>query len=340
MTGTGLRGPSPGRPPVRPPVIVLGGFLGSGKTTLLNHLLRSERMANTAVVINEFGDVAIDDDLVRHRGETVVELAGGCVCCAMQGTLAETLLLLIEAASTPIDRVLVETTGLANVGPIAHNLMADDDLAARFRFDRVITTVDAVNGQASLDRHPESVEQVAVADALVLTKRDLADPTTVEPLEARLRRLNPLAPIVMTDRRTVDGRADYGVVDVDALLAPVDLRRLLAADAAEPQSRTPAHDAHIRTVTVRRSTPLSTDELAQMWSAVGEHTGPNLLRVKGLVAIDGHPGPALVQGAQETLHDIEHLSDWPSDDRTSRLVFIGWDLDPDGLEALVPGQPI
>lgn len=313
----------------RPPVVIVGGFLGAGKTTLINRLLRSDRMANTALIVNELGDIAIDDDLIEHAGETMVELAGGCVCCSMVGTLAETLISLADADRPPFERVMIETTGLANIGPITNTIIADDALADRYRFDRVITVVDAVNGSSSLDRHPESVEQAAVGDVIVMSKTDLvADRRALDGLEERLRRLNPLAPILIGE----DGGAD-----VDAVLGPISLTRLGRATTTTSSIGDGVHDAHIITAVVRREHALSRQQLERAWAEFGEAVGPNLLRVKGLVAVADHRGPAVVHGAQETLSAIEYREAWPSEDHSTRLVFIGWDLDQDQLESLIPG---
>lgn len=318
----------------RTPISIVSGFLGAGKTTLVNQLLADPAMANTAMIVNEFGDISIDDSLIRNATGTMIELSNGCVCCVLQGTLAETIATLGQSSLDGIDRVLVETTGLANVGPIVHTIVSDNRITDHFMLGRVITLVDAVNGPLTLDRHPESVEQVAVADVIVVSKADLASET--ESLLDRLHQLAVTSQIIVADR---------GDVDLDALFARPAIERLVRSPDAEhhdtssnsmaSRSRHP-HDDHMSSVSVRRDRPLERSELHTFWAAVAEQSGANLLRVKGLVNVVGAPGPAVVQGAQDVLSDIEWLDEWPSDDHTTRLVFIGWDLDADEIEALVP----
>jgi G3E family GTPase len=308
----------------RTPVLIVTGFLGAGKSSLVNNLLRDPAMENTALIINEFGDVSIDDDLIEHRGETVVELAGGCVCCAMQATLAETLAELNKASGSSIERVLIETTGLANVGPVVHTITADESLRSDYEVSHITTLVDAVNGAATLDMHPEAVEQIAVADLAVITKTDLA-PNSAE-LHDRIRQLNQTIEIEV---------APFGAISATALLD----RSVCGFTYSTPSVTTGQvdrpHDAHIKSVSIVRDEPFAPRDLETFWASLGAKAGANLLRIKGLVAVDGHVGPALIQGAQDTLSAIQWLDEWPSVDRRSRIVFIGWDLDQDEIEELV-----
>jgi G3E family GTPase len=182
------------------PLTLLTGFLGSGKTTVLNHVLKQPEMAATAVIVNEFGEIGLDHLLVERSSEDVVLLNSGCLCCTVRGDIVDTLTnLFVDRVKGKVPfftRIAVETTGLADPAPILHTLMTDPIVAARYMLDGVVTTVDAVNGAGTLDQQPEAVKQAAVADRLLLTKTDLADPATRLAIEARLKALTPSAPIM------------------------------------------------------------------------------------------------------------------------------------------------
>ncbi|HUC09925.1 MAG TPA: GTP-binding protein, partial [Stellaceae bacterium] len=190
------------------PVTLLTGFLGSGKTTVLNHILKQPGMAETAVIVNEFGEIGIDHLLVESATDDIVLLNSGCLCCTVRGDIADTLLnLFVGRANGKVPhfaRVVIETTGLADPAPILHTLISDPLVAARFSLDGVVTTIDAVNGAGTLDRQPEAIKQAAVADRMLLSKTDLADHDAVGGLQARLRGLNPSAPIVEVAHGEVD----------------------------------------------------------------------------------------------------------------------------------------
>ena len=209
------------------PVTVLTGFLGSGKTTVLSHLLGQPAFANTAVVINEFGEISLDHALVRKTSEDIVELQGGCLCCTARGDLLGALQDLFRRRKhgmvPPFVRVVVETTGLADPAPILHTLMRDRLIVAVYRLDGVVATVDCVNGAATLDAHGESVKQAAVADRLLLTKADLAAPASVEALRTRLGALNPSAPMFVVENGRVEPKMlfDIGLYDVASKSADV-----------------------------------------------------------------------------------------------------------------------
>jgi G3E family GTPase len=342
-------------PVERLPVSVLTGFLGSGKTTLLRELLREPDFSETAVVINEFGEIGLDHLLVESAREDMVLLASGCLCCTISGDLVATLRRLHErrtAKELPLfRRVVVETTGLADPAPILHTLMQDPMLAEVYRLDGVIATVDAVNGMDQLDRQMESVKQAAVADRLVLTKCDLAPDTKV--LEERLRSLNPGAPIL----KAVSGRLDpHGLFDAglyNPATKSLDVRRWLkeeaymaAADDHHDHSAQDGHhaddghhgdldrnrhDEHIRAFCLTRSTPLDWDPFADWIEMMISLHGANLLRIKGVLNVAGADGPIAIHGVQHLFHPPVELKTWPDADRRSRLVFITRDIDGDTM---------
>jgi G3E family GTPase len=336
-------------PVERLPVSVLTGFLGSGKTTLLRELLRDPDFSETAVVINEFGEIGLDHLLVESAREDMVLLASGCLCCTISGDLVATLRRLHQrraAKELPLfRRVVVETTGLADPAPILHTLMQDAMLAEVYRLDGVIATVDAVNGMDQLDRQMESVKQAAVADRLVLTKCDLAPDTKV--LEERLRGLNPGAPIL----KAVSGRLDPHALFDAGLYNPatksLDVRRWLKEEAytaaADDHHDHPAHDGHhgdldrnrhdehIRAFCVTRSSPLDWDLFADWVEMMISLHGGNLLRIKGVLNVAGADGPIAIHGVQHLFHPPVELKAWPDADRRSRLVFITRDIDGDTM---------
>jgi len=304
------------------PVSVITGFLGSGKTTLLSHLLRDPAFERTAVIINEFGAVGLDHLLVESSDEQILMLEGGCVCCTVRGDLVRTAgeLLARRAAGTvtPFERIVIETTGLADPAPIVHALMTDRDIAERLRLESVIATVDAAAGVATLDTHAESVKQAALADCIVVTKSDLADPAA-NGLAGRLEALNPGAPKLT---------ALHGVVDATQLFTK---RSHYAFHEA------PAHrHGGINTFCLRREKPLHAVTLSLFLQVVAEHCGARLLRLKGLVDVVESAGrPAVIHGVQHVFHPPAWLDAWPDEDRSTRIVVISQGLDARWLQDLL-----
>src|SRR5438477_3440321 len=224
------------------PVTLLTGFLGSGKTTVLNHVLKQPDMTATAVIVNEFGEIGLDHLLVERSNEDVVLLNSGCLCCTVRGDIVDTLTnLFVDRVKGKIPyftRVAIETTGLADPAPILHTLMTDPIVAARYMLDGVVTTVDAVNGAGTLDKQPEAVKQTAVADRLLLTKSDLADPAARQEIEARLSTLNPSATIVPVAQGVVDPARLFNIGFYDPTTKSVDVRRWLRRGVRErPRAR-------------------------------------------------------------------------------------------------------
>lgn len=330
------------------PVTVLTGFLGSGKTTLLNHLLAQPGLADTAVLINEFGAVGLDHLLVRPVTESVVLLQSGCLCCTVRGDLVEGMrelfLKRIKGEVPEFKRVVIETTGLADPAPILHTLMTDSLISTRYKLDGICTLVDAANGAATLDAQPEAVKQAAIADRLVLTKTDIAPPATVAALRERLAALNPAtvpidAPFGRVDPAAIlDAglfRAGEKIPDVARWLNEEALR---AAESGHHHHHDPnRHDARIQAFVFTTDTPVSWPALSFALELMINSKGENLLRVKGIVNVAGEAAPVAIHGVQHIFHPPCPLPGWPDDDRRTRLVFITRDLDAATVRGLLAG---
>ncbi len=321
------------------PVTVLTGFLGSGKTTLLQRLLAHPEFEDTAVIVNEFGEIGLDHALLAEGEEDVVLLNAGCLCCTISNSLGETLNdLYFRRARGELPafrRVVIETTGLADPAPILHLLMVDRVVTAAYRLDGVVATVDALHGAEQLDDHEEAVKQAAVADRIALTKTDLATPEAADALRARLRDLNPGVAIIDAPHGAVSPSRLIDIGPFDAAAKGAEVARWLGAEAARDHHHgdhggdVNRHDARIRAFSVYFDFPVSWAGYASWVDLMREFRGANLLRVKGLVAIEGGRRPYLVQGVQHVFSPPLRLDAWPSADRRSRLVFIARDLDRD-----------
>jgi G3E family GTPase len=333
-----MRKYTPGlRDPV--PMTVITGFLGSGKTTLIAKLLRRPELARTAVIINEFGDVGLDHELIESSEEDLVELSTGCLCCVMRGDLTNAVgrLMARRNQNNSFDRIILETTGLADPAPIVHAVIVDSYLRALVRLDRVVVTVDALTGIASLDAHEESRRQVALADVLLLTKTDI-DAGDVPALGRRFARINPDATIFHTDRGEINPMIIIGSSGV-------------AASIPSRLAATPAHDQHcelvqdhahhhahdeITSVSLLLDRPIRAVALTLFLQALAETMGPDLLRLKGIVAVAEAPDtPAVVHGVQHVFHPMRWLDAWPDGTRQSRLVLIGKRLSAGWVAALL-----
>ena len=317
------------------PLTVLTGFLGAGKSTLLNHVLRQPALAGTAVLVNEFGEIGLDHLLVEQLDETTVLLNAGCLCCTVRGDLVRALKDLVpRIESGQVRRVIVETTGLADPAPILQTLMGDPLAATRFVLDGVVTVVDAVNAMNQMDRQPEAVKQVAIADRLVLTKTDLIDPA---PLRARLAALNPGAPILVADHGRIDATALLGAGFDPASKTP-EIQAWLNVDAYAGHHHhhhdRNRHDASIRAFCMTFDKPLHWQGVGTWLEMLIATQGEKLLRVKGILNLAGQERPVAVHGVQHLFHPPALLPAWPEGDpRTSRLVMIVRDMDPAVVEA-------
>jgi G3E family GTPase len=315
------------------PVTLLTGFLGSGKTTLLKRMLADPAFGDTAVIINEFGEVGLDHHLIEHVADDVVLLPSGCLCCAMKGELASALRGLQSRRARglvpPFRRVVVESSGLADPYPVISTLKADPVLRHHFRLANVLTTVDAVNGSETLDRHLESVRQAAIADTLILTKTDLVEAGDVMALKVRLRNLNPAAPIV----RAGEGDLDLGALLGDAGNAASWFKA--TADYTQTQlsrrETIESHRAGIRSFSITVDAPLDWTAFGIWLTMLINRHGSRILRVKGILSIQGEANPVAVHGVQHLVHPPQHLLAWPDADRRSKLVFIVDGIEPDQL---------
>ena len=348
----------------RIPVTVLTGFLGSGKTTLLNKLLRRPELADTAVIINEFGEIGLDHLLVeKSDDEGMVTLNSGCLCCTVRGDLVRTMSELFLKRSrgevSQFKRMVVETTGLADPAPILHTLMTDPLLASRYRLDGVVTTVDGVNGASTLDNHEEAIKQAAVADRIRLTKVDIADAPKLEELKHRLQHLNPGAEAISITGGEIDPNAilNAGLYNPDTKSA--DVKRWLHEEAYEGSHdhghshkhghddghdhghghehkhgdgeqdphNVNRHDDRIKAFCMTFDEPMSWSTVAAAFDALVTYRGPDLLRMKGILNVKDTDKPVVIHGVQHVFHPPATLDAWPEgDDRKSRVVFITRDI--------------
>jgi G3E family GTPase len=285
------------------PVSVVTGFLGSGKTTLISRVLRDPGFGRTAVIVNEFGEIALDHDLIASSDDSVLTLATGCLCCSVQTDLARTLMELFTRRGA-YDRVLIETSGLSDPAPILQGMMTDAAVSATHAMPFVVTLVDTVHGETTLLDHVEARHQVALADLVLVSKTDVVSPP--DGLVAVLDELNADAPRMTTMQA---GPADmFGTPSV--------------ADRLGRVTRGVGHSG-IDTITVARDRPIPALALTLLLQALAEHCGGRLLRLKGLVAIEEMPGqPAVIHGVRHVVSPPVFLDRWPSADRRTRIVLI------------------
>ena len=335
------------------PLTVVTGFLGAGKTTLLNKLLRDPDMKDSLVFVNEVGEIGIDHLLFEILDENVMLMASGCMCCSMRGDLVdslENLIYTLDAGTlTPVKRVVIETTGLADPTSVLHVLMTNPLIVQRYRLDGVVTVVDGVNGMATLDAHDEAMKQVAVADRVVLTKTDLASDDGA--LRARLAKLNPAAPVL----DAANGEASVGRLTGAGLFDPSrklpDVARWLADEAvasaegahhdhghdgAHSGDHVHRHDSKFRVFTVATDAAIPAATLELFLDLLRSAHGPKLLRMKGIVRLAEEPEqPVVLHMVQHVMHPPARLANWPDADRRTRLVFVTYDLEPPVIRRLL-----
>lgn len=346
------------------PVSLLTGFLGSGKTTLLNYLVRQPDFSRTLVIINELGEISLDHLLVTHSNENLVmEMENGCICCSIRGDLARVLKDITwrfsRNGTRNFDRVIVETTGLADPAPILHTLMTDRNIATRYRLDAIMTTIDCVNGMHTLDHHPEAVKQAAVADRFILTKSDLINQRQLESLQKRLTELNPAA----KQLPAINGQADLSSLfkaslfsigqhapDAAGWLSEESYNKENKLDSSEtdrryqiintttartvsfperlitPQSEGNRHDDRIHAYCFTFDDPIDPDLFDQWLDLLMAVKGSSLLRIKGMLNMKNRAGPLIIHGVQHIFHPPVELAAWPSEDRRTRIVFITHDV--------------
>jgi G3E family GTPase len=311
------------------PVTLITGFLGSGKTTLLQRLLLDPALSDTAVLINEFGEIGLDHHLLERVDETMVMLQSGCVCCTIRGDLSSAIKDLHSRRERGLlpsfRRLVIESTGLADPFPILSTVRSDPVLRHHFSLGNVITTVDAVNGARQLDAQPESVKQVAAADRLVLTKADLTTAEAADRMTRRLRQINPHAPL--WERGAEDD------LDAAALLSGDDVERwdppACRGDGSDQHHR---HADDIGTLALSLSEPVDWTRFGIWLTMLLHRHGNELLRVKGILNVADAATPVAVHAMQHLVHPPRHLSAWPDGDRRSRLVFIARGLNPALIE--------
>ncbi|HXX12497.1 MAG TPA: GTP-binding protein [Burkholderiales bacterium] len=311
------------------PVNVITGFLGSGKTTLLQRLLRSPGMSRTVVLINELGEIGLDHLLVERVDEALVLLQNGCICCSIRDDLKSALrgLLSREREQIPaFDRVVIETTGLADPGPVLYTLLGEPVVRHSFRLGNVVTTVDALNADLHLSRNPEGVKQVAAADRLVITKTDLADPARIAAVRDVLSRTNPSAEILDAAQIGVD--ADRVLVEQTRDLAPLTrFRPHVGEPAAADSAQGLQHNASVASLSLALDEPLDWTAFGIWLSLLLHRHGDNVLRVKGILRVQDAAAPVFINAVQHIVHPPQHLERWPTADHRSRIVFITRGID-------------
>jgi G3E family GTPase len=349
------------------PVSILTGFLGSGKTTLLNRLLKDPALSDTAVIINEFGDVGLDHLLVEKSDDGIIELSDGCLCCTVRGALVDTLSDLIERVQTgraSLKRVIIETTGLADPAPVLQSIMGHPAMLQAYRLDGVLTMVDAVNGMSTLDAHAESVRQVAMADRIVLTKTELPEAAaSLAELKLRLKQINPGAMLLDAP----SGEAGVAALFECGLYSPEtkspDVRRWLNEEAFRDREAerygleghhhhghdhdhhdVNRHDRSIRSFSLTHDRPIPIASVEMFLDLLRSTQGEQMLRMKGIIALaEESDRPLVIHGVQKLMHPPVRLQAWPDADRRTRLVIIGKDLPETyvrDLFAAFTGRPV
>ena len=323
------------------PVTVITGFLGSGKTTLLSSILKKKEMQKTAVIINEFGEIGLDHALIEHTDENIVELQSGCICCTIQGDLNKTLIDLFDKMMngkvSSFNRVLIETTGLANPVPIIHTLMSSIELIRIYTLDGVITVVDSVNGEKTLDLHEESLKQLALAEKIILSKTDIIDKDEIKSLIYRIKEINPVSQIVYSKFGNIPLEEIFGLGAYDPYKKSADVKNWLAAEKYKDKKHHHHHDVNrhnenIRAFSMMSENPVNMIAFSFFRDMITAALGANLLRMKGIINIAGEERPAVIHGVQHIFHPVQWLETWPDNDRRTKLVFITQNIKKEQIE--------
>ncbi|MEM1048681.1 MAG: GTP-binding protein [Pseudomonadota bacterium] len=318
----------------RVPVTLLTGFLGAGKTTLLNHLISDPDAGRVAVIMNEFGDVALDHDLIEEVSGDIVLMHAGCLCCSIRGDLAKTMTLLLSRRNRGellFDRVVIETTGIADPRPILNTMVTDDLIVDNYRTDGVVTLADASTGQRTLDRQFEAVSQIAMADLIIVTKSDLVTPSACKRFETRLEGINGSA------RRI---RADHGRVPIDMLFGLSAMRPGATSDEITDWLGADADHVHhdhghhnIESASIEIPEPIQASVFDFWLDTLLALKGTHVLRMKGIVHVEGAERPFVVHAVQHIFDAPVPLASWSGNDTTSRVVLIARDMEKSDLEA-------
>ena len=323
------------------PLTVITGFLGSGKTTLLSSILKKKEMQKTAVIINEFGEIGLDHALIEHTDENIVELQSGCICCTIQGDLNKTLIDLFDKMMngkvSSFNRILIETTGLANPVPIIHTLMSSIELIRIYSLDGVITVVDSINGEKTLDLHEESLKQLALAEKIILSKTDIVDKDEINSLIYRIKEINPVSQIVFSKFGNIPLEEIFGLGAYDPYKKSEDVKKWLAAEKYKDKKHHHHHDVNrhnenIRAFSMMSEKPVNMIAFSFFRDMITAALGANLLRMKGIVNIAGEERPAVIHGVQHIFHPVQWLQIWPDNDRRTKLVFITQNIKKEQIE--------
>jgi G3E family GTPase len=309
--------------PAKIPVTVLTGYLGAGKTTLLNRILSEPHGKKFAVIVNEFGEIGIDNDLVVGADEEVFEMNNGCVCCTVRGDLIRIIDGLLKRRGR-FDGILVETTGLADPAPVAQTFFMDDNLGDKTALDAVVTVADAKWLKERLRDAPEAKNQIAFADVILLNKTDLVAPEDLRDVELRIRAINPYARVHRTERCAVPVESVLGQ-------GAFDLERILAIEPEFLDADLHTHDEEVQSIALATGKPLDPGKFFPWMQQLVATQGQNILRCKGILSFKDDPQRFVLQGVHMML-DGDHQRDWrPDERRESRLVFIGRELDAEAL---------
>jgi G3E family GTPase len=323
------------------PVTVITGFLGSGKTTLLSSILKKKEMQKTAVIINEFGEIGLDHALIEHTDENIVELQSGCICCTIQGDLNKTLIDLfykmMNGKVSSFNRILIETTGLANPVPIIHTLMNSIELIRIYSLDGVITVVDSINGEKTLDLHEESLKQLALAEKIIISKTDIVDKDEIKSLVFRIKEINPVSQIIFSKFGNIPLEEIFGLGAYDPYKKSADVKNWLAAEKYKDKKHHHHHDVNrhnenIRAFSMMSENPVNMIAFSFFRDMITAALGANLLRMKGIVNIAGEERPAVIHGVQHIFHPVQWLETWPDNDRRTKLVFITQNIKKEQIE--------